>query len=740
MADNIVITLDLKSGDFRGAFSDVENKLDDLSTKAGASFSSKFSGKIKTSLVGVNKELLKTAGAVFAVSKAFSFLANSGKEFSSFEETLIEVNTILPKTLKLTEENAKTFRSFASQFGTNASQQVKSFYQITSSGITDSAKATRVLVAANKLAIGGIADISGSVNVLTDILNVYAESGITAKDASDSLFTTVKLGKTTVAELSASFGSVLSPANNIGVSLDTVSAALATLTIRGNTTSENVTGLTALINSLSQNSLMLGKGFNDTAVKTDGLVVVLKRLAERTGGSTAALFKLLGRKEAVNAFLKLSSDGFVSLNNNIKEFENKSGAANDAFKLIQRSSSFQFKQFNAGIRDLQIGIGQNLVPILLTAVRGFNGITDAIARAFGKKQDLTEVDKISEKLNKLGQQFTLLKEKEKDFGKGERYDSLRIKTAEKLNQILAERSKLRVELSKILEERGKSGDGQRVKKEIDNNAQILAARKAALEALGSIGLTETQILQQKYAQDSEKLRLALENNELTRTEFENRRLVLDQMFADQRKIIEDQAVLNSTNSFENLGAAFEITAKKMQGTAGQLAAVLTNRLTAGFGNAFQAVGKAFASGEDAGQAFLDSAKATFGELASAAGDFYIKDGIAKTVGGYPGGPALIAAGAGLKVLSGILGASGGPSSSVASGATGGGASEGFNAFDNNAIESQQDVAENKPNQSIQLVVQGNVLDSEDSAKRLLDGLNAEFQKNGSFLVDTRIAT
>lgn len=740
MADNIVITLDLKSGDFRGAFSDVENKLDDLSTKAGASFSSNFSGKIKASLLGVNKELLKTAGAVFAVSKAFSFLGESGREFAAFEEALIEVNTILPKTQKLTEQNTKTFRGFAAQFGTSAAQQVKSFYQITSSGITDSAAATRVLTSANKLAVGGVAGIDGSIKVLTSILNVYADSNISAADAADSLFTTVKLGVTTVEELSSSLGKILAPANDAGIELDTLNGLLATLTLQGNTTAENVTGLSALISALTTKSALLGKGFDINAVKTEGFVNVLKKLQERTGGSAVELNRLLGSKEAFLAFVKLSKNGFKTVTDNIDQFANKAGAANDAFKLIQRSSSFQFKQFNAGIKDLQIGIGQNLVPILLTAVRGFNGITDAIARAFGKKQDLTEVDKISEKLNQLGQQFTLLKEKEKDFGKGERYDSLRIKTAEKLNQILAERSKLRVELSKILEARRTSGDGQRVKNEIDNNAQILAARKAALEALGSIGLTETQILQQKYTQDSEKLRLALENNELTRTEFENRRLVLDQMFADQRKVIEDQAVLNSTNSFENLGAAFEITAKKMQGTAGQLAAVLTNRLTAGFGNAFQAVGKAFASGEDAGQAFLDSAKATFGELASAAGDFYIKDGIAKTVGGYPGGPALIAAGAGLKVLSGILGASGGPSSSVASGATGGGASEGFNAFDNNAIESQQDVAENKPNQSIQLVVQGNVLDSEDSAKRLLDGLNAEFQKNGSFLVDTRIAT
>jgi hypothetical protein len=158
-----------------------------------------------------------------------------------------------------------------------------------------------------------------------------------------------------------------------------------------------------------------------------------------------------------------------------------------------------------------------------------------------------------------------------------------------------------------------------------------------------------------------------------------------------------------------------------------------------FSNAFQAMGAAVANGTDVMKAAFGALLAGFGQTLVQLGAGYMLQGGAMLFAGQPGGPALIAQGAAMSVLGGFIsakfgGAAGGAPS--AGGAAGGAAAGGDSTTDPltgatpvNILEDEEPEAIEKQ-QQVQLVVQGDVLDSEETGTRLLNILNEEFDSKG----------
>lgn len=745
MAIRIEVYFDDKSIDKEIA--KVKSKATDgLSTageEAGSRFSSSFSNTFGAGIKSSIKSTLATVGALFAAQRIGGFLSGAIQEARQFEIAITEVNTIVGKNSKITEDNIKTFRAFSRQYGTSAESQVKSFYQIISAGVTDTAQAFKLLNQANKLSIGGIADVSSSINILTDILNVYKDSGLTAQEATDSLFQTVKLGKTTISELSSSLGNVLAPAKEAGIELDTVNAALATLTTKGNSTSENVTQLNSLISALSVNSARLGAGFDITAVQTDGFAAVLKRLQERTNGSSIELFKLLGRKEAVLAFQKLSGDGFKSLSSNIEEFSRKAGAASDAFKIIEKSADFQFKKFNAGVRDLQISLGEVLLPELIKVTRGVN----AFFKAFAKKPEGTAVDKINRELTDTGdrvREITARIESLNGIDLSNKF-SFRAQAAKdelkKLNKELAivkdRRSELRKELSAVFKERNAAKtfeESAKLRKEA--NVQEVVDEKALATSIKGIGLNKMQALKAQLQERQVLLYEARQANLLTEEDYQMRVTFLQDEYREQRRLSREQEVLDSKASFTSIGEAFVITAQNIKVTAGTIANTMNNILVNGIGNAFTKVGQALARGESGFAAFGQAFKGIFGDIASAAGDLFIKLGVASLATGNVGvGAAQIAAGGALKILGGVLGSAGGSSSP----ASAGGAEAAPSTIDNTGVLNNFDQEERNVGRQVNITVEGSLVQQDELGLFLEETLNETREKNGTVATNVRFA-
>ena len=364
-----------------------DRQLNNLNSKLTRSFS-RLGGVITTAL-GTG---LGVIGAR-ALSAFTSTLSEAVRESFRFETALREIETILPNNTKLTADNVEQLRALSSQYGSGPQQQAKAFYQIVSSGVTDTTQATLLLNAANKLAVGGLADLNGAIDILTTAVNTYGAENLTAAEAADSLFTAVRLGKTTAPALAASLGQVLPAARSLGVELDEVNAAVAVLTTRGFSTAEAVTRLNSLFTALARKSALLGPGFDAAAVKSDGFVKVLERLQERTGGSQKELIKLFGRVEAVQGFNVITQDLQV-FNNTLDQFQLKAGAAQKATDTIINESTA--KQVEILRNNLNL-LAQDLVsvfnPAILQTTKLLNSLigSDSAAQAKDLKEEIQDL-------------------------------------------------------------------------------------------------------------------------------------------------------------------------------------------------------------------------------------------------------------------------------------------------------------------------------------------------------------
>jgi len=436
-----------------------EDKAVSSTKKADSAFAS-FKGNLAA--IGVGKAI----GVAGRALKDFG--ADSIKMAADFEKSIIEINTIMPKNTKLTKKQTNALRDLSKQYGTKPQAQAKSFYQIVSAGTTDFHEAQELLNQSNKLAVGGLSDTSGSIDILTSAINSYGSENLSAKDAVDSLFTSVRLGKTTVSEMSASLALAIPSAKAASVNFDLLNASVATLTTKGFSTATAVTRVNGLLTALARNGDKLGATMDISAVKTDGLVKVLQRLEVRTGGNSDELLKLLGRQEAVQGAQTLMRDGAKDLVRVYGEFSNKAGAANDAFKKIEESASFKYDQLIAEFDDIKITIGNSLLPAFKDLTGEILNNKEVLEKAAGFVADYvsvyasfaisalkaeTAIDKVNKKIeeNVDASQVLLKRKQDLDSAKGGYFgifDEANALKIEKINSSLAHQDLVLRELIK----------------------------------------------------------------------------------------------------------------------------------------------------------------------------------------------------------------------------------------------------------------------------------------------------
>jgi hypothetical protein len=207
--------------------------------------------------------------------------------------------------------------------------------------------------------------------------------------------------------------------------------------------------------------------------------------------------------------------------------------------------------------------------------------------------------------------------------------------------------------------------------------------------------------------------------------------------AAKLKAIEDQQNFDSLSGYQTILEGFDIFAKSFADAADQFAASAVaslqsvgkqafNSLGSGVGRAFSAFGAALKKGEAAGSAFEKAIVATFGDIAVQLGTYYITLGLAKlfaTPKEQAEAPALIAAGAALATLGGVLGAT----QSAPSESGGGIASTTTPTTD---LVPENELTRAEPNTNIDITIEGSVYDSEETGARIVDLINSAFDKKG----------
>ena len=257
-----------------------------------------------------------------------------------------------------------------------------SAYSIVSAGITDAAEALSVLESSGKLAVAGLASTEQATDLLTTAINAFGLDASKSDEVANVLFKTVKAGKTTVADLSQSFGKMAGNAVAAGVSFEDVQAATAALTTVTGKTSEAQNALAQVFLELTQTGGKFSDGLEDVglnigdlnkAIQEKGLVAAFEE-ARDTAGLTDTEFKnLFSSAEGGTAVFQLLTGANDAHKKTLKDLLDPTNALNDAFSAQNDTLNAQWQIVKNNLEKAFIHLGDTMGGPVKDAIKFLNG-------------------------------------------------------------------------------------------------------------------------------------------------------------------------------------------------------------------------------------------------------------------------------------------------------------------------------------------------------------------------------
>ncbi len=286
---------------------------------------------------------------------------------TKFEEQMANVSTMLTKkTMPAMRGFEKGIKRLAVAYGQSTETLSKGLYDILSASIS-AGNAIGVLEVSARAAIAGLTDTATAVDVITTVINSYAMSARDAEEVADALFATVKAGKLTFQELSQYLGMVAAPAAAAGLKLESLLAALATLTRAGVKPRIAITYLRQAVMAFSKSTPdamraaeQFGFTLETNTLRTIDLIGVLKKLEHASAEQVAAIFS---SNEAFNAMITLRGD-MIGHEKDLIAQTKKAGSMTEAFGKMAKTAAQWLRRMKQGIVIMAADIGKMFLPAM----------------------------------------------------------------------------------------------------------------------------------------------------------------------------------------------------------------------------------------------------------------------------------------------------------------------------------------------------------------------------------------
>lgn len=314
--------------------------------------------------------------AVGALS-AFTVIAKGAHKLAKdFEHAMKEVQTISTAAQDDFKGVSSSVFSLSEITPDRPEQLAKAYYQIVSAGY-DGAKGMKLLEVAAKAAVAGVTDTQTAADGITTVLNAFKIGAEQSEEVADSLFNTVKLGKTTFSELASSISQVAPIAAASNIPLNEILASVASLTKQGVPTAQAMTQIRAAIVGIQKAGTLDGtKTFQEN----------MQNIYDTFNGNQTAILKEVGSIEAVQAILAVAGKNAKEANKDLLAYNDTIGATETAFKRMASSNINQWQILSNRIKATTEGLG-NAVLEMSSGIAGF----------FNKL--LEDSDKVSRGLN-----------------------------------------------------------------------------------------------------------------------------------------------------------------------------------------------------------------------------------------------------------------------------------------------------------------------------------------------------
>ncbi|MEI0493010.1 phage tail tape measure protein [Brachyspira intermedia] len=305
---------------------------------------------------------------IAAGTTAFALAA---KKAIDFDNGMRKILSLLPN---LSKDSLNVLRDdlldFAKEAGKAPEEVVTAAYDALSAGVPED-NLFEFLEQASKGAVAGVTDMSVAVDGLTSVVNAYGQETLSFQNASDVIFSTIKIGKASYEELAGTLYNVIPTASAIGVKFEDIGAAIALMTSMGTPTAQAATQIRQALVELNKEGStadntfkeISGKSFKEFIQEGGNLQEALQMMEESARANGKEVTSMFSSVEAGNAVLSLSGKNAKAFKETLEEMNKSAGAANEAFKAIDDGPARQFERIKAETEALVIELGNNLLPV-----------------------------------------------------------------------------------------------------------------------------------------------------------------------------------------------------------------------------------------------------------------------------------------------------------------------------------------------------------------------------------------
>jgi len=293
----------------------------------------------------------------------------------------------------------KSVIKLSETFGKSPIELAQSLYFIASSGIKSS-EALEVLRVSAMATASGLGSTKDVADLVTSVLNAYANTGITATEITDQLVAAVRVGKAEASEFASSIGQVIPIAAQLGVSFAEVAGGMAAITLQGASARTAGVYLKNVLNSLikesGENSVIFEElGLNWSKLRSilreQGLIALMNELRRITEEYDLSLFRdLLPDVRALTGGLALVGRNFEYNSKIIQEVINSQGSLAEAFSKVSDTLKIRLDRALTRIKTVMIDFGKNVAEAVIPLVEKFADAVRYVTNKFNSWSDSTK--------------------------------------------------------------------------------------------------------------------------------------------------------------------------------------------------------------------------------------------------------------------------------------------------------------------------------------------------------------
>lgn len=345
---------------------------------------------------GFASMVVGASAATAALSMQAKAIYEGVQAYAAYETSLLKIDALTGASTETVKAWSAQMLQMAGETATGPQELADAMYFVASAGQVgaEALEITRMAALGSALGMGSAAHIAQS---LTAELNAFQAQGLTATQAMDLFTVMVQEGGAEASSYANSLGRVTGVAAAFGVSMEEVSAYLATFTRTIPSAAEGVTSLRQLIINLQapseQTKEALGKiGLSveelTRMIRERGLMEALQDLIARSKGNMEILNDLVPNVRAFAGMMNTAGAQAGVYAEILGKAENATGAFGAAVDVAAQGTEFQTKKMKASWEAIKTLFGEEFAPAANVVVTALADITNALVKVTPAVADL----------------------------------------------------------------------------------------------------------------------------------------------------------------------------------------------------------------------------------------------------------------------------------------------------------------------------------------------------------------